>query len=90
MVVFTITEINCLVESLFFDFVRAILYLYICGVKFFDCTLRFVSGIATKSAMPSLKVIHHILEEAHQAELFSNKIFFLNSVLQIVLFMVLF
>ena len=40
--------------------------------------------------MPLVKVIHHILEEVHQAELFSNKIFSLNSVLQIVLFMVLF
>ena len=40
--------------------------------------------------MPSIKVIHHILEGAHQAELFSNKIFSLNLVLQIVLFMVLF
>ena len=29
-VVFTITEINNLVESLFFDLVLAILYLYLC------------------------------------------------------------
>ena len=49
-----------------------------------------LSGIATKSAIPLLKVIHHILEEAHHAELVLNKIFSLNSVLQIVLFMVLF
>ena len=38
--------------------------------------------------MPSLKVIHYILLGAHQIELFLNKIFFLNSVSQIVLFMV--
>ena len=34
--------------------------------------------------MPSIKVIHHILVAAHQAKLFSNKIFSLNSVLLIV------
>ena len=56
----------------------------------FLTALFALSGIATKSAIPLLKVIHHILEEAHQAELFLNKIFSLNSVLQIVLFMVLF
>ena len=57
---------------------------------FFDCAIRLVSSIETKSAMPSLNVIYHIQEGAHQAELISNKIFSLNSVLQIVLFMVLF
>ena len=34
--------------------------------------------------------IHHILGGAHQAKLFSNKIFFLNSVLQTLRLMVLF
>ena len=65
-------------------------YIYICGIKFFDYAIRLVSGIATKSAMPSLKVIHHILDGAHQAELFLDKIFSLSSVLQMVLFMVIF
>ena len=92
VVVFTITEINYLLVSLFFDLVPTILYLYmcICSIKFFDCAICLVSGLATKSAMPSLKVIHHILEGAHQAELFSNQIFSLNSVLQSVLAIILF
>ena len=89
VVVFTIIEINYLVVSLFFDLVWAIC-IYVCDIKFFDCAICHVSGIATKLAMPLLKVIHHILEGAHQAELFSNKIFSHNLVLQIVLFMVLF
>ena len=56
----------------------------------FDCAICLVSGMATKWAMALLKVTHHILVRSHQAELFSNKIFSLYSVLQIVLFMVLF
>ena len=59
-------------------------------MKFFHSAIRFISGIATKLAMPSLNVIYYILEGANQAELFSNKILFLNLVLQLVLFMALF
>ena len=88
VVVFIITERNFLVVSLFSIWCGPFC-IYIYGIKFFDCAIRLVSGIATKSAIPSLKVIHHILVGAHQAELFSNKIFSLNLVLQIVLFMVL-
>ena len=52
VVIFTITEINILMVSLFRDSVPPLPYLqYICGVKFFGCTIIFVSGIATKSAM---------------------------------------
>ena len=35
MVAFTITEINYLVVGLFYDVVRLLLYIYICGNKFF-------------------------------------------------------
>ena len=52
--------------------------IHICGIKFFNCAIRLVSGIATKSAVPSLKVIHHILVRDRQPELFSSKIFSLN------------
>ena len=48
--------------------------IYICDIKFFGCTMCLDSGIVS-----ALKV-----------NLFSNKIFSLNSVLQIVRFMILF
>ena len=89
VVIFTIIEINYLVVSLFSIWCGPFC-IYICGIRFFDCAICFVSGIATKLAMPSLKVIYYILKVVHQAELFSNKIFSLNSLLQFVLFMVLF
>ena len=43
-----------------------------------------------KSGFAFLKVVHHTLVKAHQAKLFSHKIFSLNSILPIVRLMVLF
>ena len=52
VVVFTITEINYLLASLFCDLERPV-RIHICGMKFFGCAICLVSGIATKTAMPS-------------------------------------
>ena len=81
--VFTIAVINYLVVSLFYDLVRPFC-IYICTIKFFGYTICLVSSMARKAAMPSPKIIHHIVVAAHHAKLFSNKIFSLNSILQIV------
>ena len=50
----------------------------------------FVSGRVTKVATRSPKIIHHVLAGTYQAKLYANKIFSLNSVLQIVRFKILF
>ena len=76
-VAFTMTEVNYLMVSLFCDLVRFFSYSY----------FVVLSSLASLLAFP--KFIPHILVRAHRAKLFSNKIFSLNSVLQIERFVVL-
>ena len=54
MDVFTIIELKYLVVE-YFTIWCGPFRIYICGNKFFGCAICFVSGIATKAAMPSLK-----------------------------------
>ena len=58
-----------------------ILVLKLKVIKFCGCVICLVSGIATKAAVPSPKIIYDIPVEAHQAKLFSNKMFSMNLVL---------
>ena len=54
VVVLTITEINYLVVSLYFDLVTFFCQPeYICGIKFSGCVSCLVCSIATKAAMSS-------------------------------------
>ena len=54
--VFTVTEVNYPVVSLLNDLVRPSSYLLqICDIKFFGCTICFVSGIVKKTALASPK-----------------------------------
>ena len=57
---------------------------------FFGCASYSCFRHGDKSGCSFSYVIHNILVEAYQAKLFSNKIFSLNSVLQIVNFVLLF
>ena len=86
--IFTITQINYLMIS-YSTILRDPVCIYICGIKFFDCAICLVFGTATKTALSLPKYIPHIVVSAHHTNLFSNKIFYLNSVLQIVRFVVL-
>ena len=54
VVAFTVTEIHSLMMSLFCDVVLPYA-IFTCGIKFFDCAICLVSGIATKEAMASPK-----------------------------------
>ena len=89
MVAFTITEINALLVSLFFDLVRPLSCLYlwylVLWLRYLPC-FRYIGN--SENGIP--KVIYHILVGAHQANIFVNKIFSPNSVLKIVRSMVLF
>ena len=67
MVVFTFTEINYLMVSLFRNLCTSF-PICICGIKFL--TALFALFPAERQ-----KFIHNILVEAHQAKLFSNKMF---------------
>ena len=49
VVVFTISEINYLMVSPFCDWCGPV-HIYVCGIKFFSCTICQVSDIATKAA----------------------------------------
>ena len=53
-------------------------------------SLAALIGLFQHSGYAFFKLIHHILVEAHHTKLFSNKVFPLNSVLQIVRFTALF
>ena len=88
LVVFTITKINCLVTSLFYNSVWPF-QLYICGIKFFGSTICLVSGIATKASW--VLQSHLPYSRRHPSgQLFSNIISSLNSGLQTDRSMVLF
>ena len=89
IVVFTITEINYLMASSLCDLVGPLWYLYL---WYYILWLRYLPCFRhndKRLRYSFLKAIHHILIRAHQAKLFLNIIFRLNSVLQIVWFMVL-
>ena len=81
-VVFRITEINYLNVSLICDFVRPLFYLYL---RCLVLRLRYLPCFwhSDKSNYGFPKLIHHVQVGAHHTNLFSNKIFALNSVLQI-------
>ena len=49
VVVFTISEIDYFMVSPFFDWCGPV-RIYVGGIKFFSCTICFVSGIAIKAA----------------------------------------
>ena len=57
---------------------------------FFGCASYPCFRHGDKSGCNFSYVIYHVLEGDYQAKLFSNKIFSLNSVLQIVRFMLVF
>ncbi len=84
VVAFTMTDLNYLLVSLFCNLVHFFSYLYFVVLSSLPCFQH--SG---KSGYAIPKIICHILVRANQAKLFSNKIFPLNSVLQIVRSMVL-
>ena len=56
VVVYTIAEMDCLVISIFYDFVRILLYLlYICNIELIGCAICLVFRKAREAAMPSTK-----------------------------------
>ena len=78
VVAFTITRMNYLVVSLFWNMVLPLFNVYwpavhICGIKLF--WLRYLSCFwrSDKSGYGFPKIIYHILVGAHQTKLFSNK-----------------
>ena len=89
MVAFTMTKIKYLMASIFCELAWSLSYIYLWyqvhSLHYLPC---FRHSYKSDYAFP--KVIHDILKGAHQPNLFSNKIFFLNSVFQILRFMVLF
>ena len=92
VVVFTIIAINYLILSLFCNLMGPLSHC-ICGIRFFGYAicqvlwLRYLPCFChnDKSSYGFSKIIHHILIEAHQIKLFSNKCS-LNLVFQIVWF----
>ena len=83
---FTIVEIKYLIVSLFCDLAPHHSYSYLrCKVPWLLYLPCFRHS--DKSGYGFLKVIHHILARTSLAQSFSNKMFSLNSVLQIVRFM---
>ena len=73
---------NYLKVSLFCDSLRPLLYFYL---RYQVLCLRYLPCFrhSANAAMPFPKLIYHILVGAHQAKLFSNKIFALNLVFEL-------
>ena len=98
MVVFIITEINYLVVSLFCDLVRAILYLYLWYQVHIALFIWVISRLRYSPCFWHSDKIGYAFTQSHSShsrrshhnELFSNKTFSQNSILQIIFFMVLF
>ena len=89
VVAFTITEINYLLVSLFCNVVLPISNIYLWNYsKVFGFAIYFVSGIATKTAMAFLNHSSYFCRSPTGQVIF-KQMFFLDSVLQIVRFMVL-
>ena len=87
VVVFTNEEINCSVISLLYNEMRPLscfhLWYYLLWLRYLPCFQQ-----SDKSGYIFPRLIYHMVVAAHQVELFLNKIFSLNSVLQIVKFTV--
>ena len=86
-VAFTITEINCLKISLF-TICFGLFNIYICGNNSFGYAICLVSRHSDKTSYVTKPYSLHS-SGSHQAKLFLNKTFFVNSIIQIVRFMIL-
>ena len=89
VVAFKITEINYSMVSIFCNVVRPLLYLYL---RYYVLWLRHLPCFrhSDKSSYGFPEFIHNLLVGVHLAEMFLKKMCSVNSVLQIIKFMVLF
>ena len=85
VVVFTITEVNYLMVSHILRF-GTVPFLFVVVVFSSLAALFALFPHSDKTGYGFLKFIYHNLVGAHHTKLFSNKIFSLNSILQIVMF----
>ena len=77
VVLFTITETNCLVVGLFQG-----LFICICNIKLFVFSIRLGFGMAKNGAMHILRVMYSILR-SKSIKLFSPYEFSLSQILQV-------